>query len=239
MVPAVDTSRFVPVGDWAGGPLRVFRFPLTSAKLEEAEEYVPFGRGFAIPAVGYVVRPDGVHIHFELIDGVPRCVAVEIGEPPPEVAGDPTAGWGPEPARWLTGTYLRDMAIDVLTKKAAQALAVRLYRRPRGAIVGVHVGAPLTAEDLRQAWDHRADVRDVAAITEERLSEKRKPGRKPVPDETLIDVAAAVRKAEANEESIVAAVMGLYPEYVPSTARKYIRLARKRGFLPNSNPQGD
>jgi hypothetical protein len=231
LTPAVDVSRFEPVGDWSGGQLRVFRYPLTSAKLDPAEEYAPFGRGYAIPVAGFVSRPDGVRVHFELIDGVPRCVAIEVGEQPAYV----NAYGGPhlEPARWLTGTYLREMPLETFVKQAAQGRAVRLYRRPRGEIVGVRVGAPLTEKELlERLWDQRSAVREVGAAVEALVSGARKPGRKPIPDETLAKVATAVREAEAQGQSAIAAVMERFPEIVPSTAKKYIGRARDRGFLP-------
>lgn len=217
--PALDVSRLKPVLDWEGGPLRVYAHPLTTTKLEPPAEYVPFGKGYALPAQWKVTRPDGVIWTFGVVEGAPRLLAIEVtGKTLPDAKEE-----GPAPVGWLTGEYLRDVAIDREAARTAQHKAVRLYRRPRGEVVGVVVGR------LAQSWAAWTAELDSAGTAID--TTKKRPGRKPVPDERVMEAAAAVREAEAKGEPRVRAVM-VRCHAQESQAKKYIRLARQRGFLP-------
>jgi hypothetical protein len=121
----------------------------------------------------------------------------------------------------LSGKYLRNVAIEREAGRTAQFVAVRLYRRPRGEVVGI----PRSASKTWDEWSK--NLASARAVID---AETRRPGRKPVPDDVLLTAAKAAREALANEKSTVVAVMDAC-HVETSTAKKYLRLARKRGFL--------
>lgn len=220
--------------------LRVYRDPLISSTLQPPREYTPFGLGYAVPPQDSLTLPDGVSIDFELIDGVLRCVAISIGQPPADEYADARARHGvrsgPQATPWLTGSYLRRLPIDRLSTQAAQLLGVRLYRRPRGEIVGVRAGAPVNLAELQTTtWDRRAAIEQLAQLSQERLRGERTPaprrGRKPVPDEKIAEAAVIAREAQRKGTSANQAIEQQM-HVQPSTAKKYVRLAREAGLLP-------
>lgn len=228
---------------WEAGPLRVYRNPLDSARLEPAKLYAPYGLGYAVPVRDRLPLPDGLQVDLELIDGVLRCVGIAVGEQPPDPYEEVNQRFGisgPVRTAWLSGTYMRDLAVDRILVQAAQLLSVRLYRRPRGEIVGVRAGAPLTLDELlTTTWDKRPAVQDVEQRTSKTLNKQRaaraatRPrGRPTVSRQTIALAALHAKEADRKEWSRtqwIQSQMGV----TRSTAQKYKRLAIEAGLLPS------
>jgi hypothetical protein len=240
----VNVAKLNPVGDWEGGPLRVYRRPAKSTRLEPPEEYAPYGLGFAIPRSVTWPEPNGVRLRLELVEGALRVVGVEVGELPTDhlttrgrqlaVENDRLTGSSRartyEQLAWLSTAYLRSLPIDKISKQAAMEFIVRLYRRPGGEVIGIpaHV---VHSDDLEVE-------RQLIHETEQRLSAgKRGGGRKPVPLERLMRAAEITRQAEHVGKSPDRQIQ-LRMHVAESTAKKYLRLARKAGLLPPSTRKG-
>jgi hypothetical protein len=243
--PKVDVSKLAPVLEaWEAGPLRVYLNPHTSSKLKPARPYAPYGVGYAVPLEGTWPLPNGVHLHLKLIDGVLRIVGIEVGERPPDFDEKLYEEKGIKQVtrlEWLTGAYLRGLPVDKYSRRLARELAVRLYRRPRGEVIGVDA-----YEAGLQEATNEFDFSGVVAA-QKQLDEhsqqvlnrhtKRRRGRPPIPAETLQQAAEIARKAEADGVSPNGRIC-LEMQVQPSTAKKYLAKARKDGLLPPTSQRG-
>jgi hypothetical protein len=244
----VDLSKLNPVASWEGGSLRIYLQPRTSAKLEPPEDYAPYGLGHAIPHRVAWTEPDGVQLQLELIGGVLRVVGVQVGDLPDdphtrrarELAAQTGRRQKYERLPWLSGAYLRGLPIDKISRQAAMAVVVRLYRRPGSEVIGIraHEAYSLEAlerEDLSILVGAEAQVFDE---TKRRLSLSRpRRGRRPVPRERIEQAAAIAWQAERDGESPDSRISEQM-HVALSTAKKYRRLARNEGLLPASTGQG-
>jgi hypothetical protein len=234
----LDYSRLKPVASWPGGLLRVCHDPAHSDRLAPGEPYLPYGTSYAIPATKQTVpQPDGVSLSVEYVDGALRLVGLEIDEQP-----DPFAqlrverGMQPRTVtRWLTGKYLRSVPVDRRLTEAAQQLAVRLYRRPRGEVIGVnayasHVDQAIATESLA-ALSEAGEY--LHKLTADAIRDESRRGRRPIPAETLARAAEIAWEADAAGQSRSRAI-AYRMSVQESTAKKYLRRAREAGFLPPS-----
>lgn len=235
----LNYSRLEPVASWPGGLLRVCHDPARSDGLAPAESYLPYGTGYAIPAANQTVpQLDGVTLSVEYVDGALRLVGLEIVDQPDTLA-ELRAEHGMKPrnvTRWLTGKYLRSVPVDRRLAEAAQQLAVRLYRRPRGEVIGVHayeshIDQAITTDDLA-ALSEAGEY--LSKITADAIRGESRRGRRPIPVETLARAAEIAREADAAGESRSRAITHRMCVQ-ESTAKKYLRRAREAGMLPPSS----
>ena len=112
-------------------------------------------------------------------------------------------------------------------------LVVRLYGRRRGEVIGVRAGAPRTLGELQTTvWDQRDDVLEIQRLTRtKKTSGTARRGRRPVSDETIAQAATIASNALARGKP-PAWLIQTEMKVAPSTAKKYLALAREAGLAP-------
>jgi hypothetical protein len=227
----LDYSRLVPVVSWPGGELRVCHRPSRSSSLATPKPYVPYGKSYAFPASTTFVTRDFVKLTLQFLEGAPRLTGVAVCS---ESGRDPFSplrekhGIPPRRTReWLTGEYLRALAVNRVIAEIAPMCAVRLYRRPRGEVIGVNAFEAHT-EDAMAGNDLTAF--SEAAVELERLASPGRTGRPRITPATLRSVSEIARRADAAGASRMVEITREL-NVAPATAKKYLRRARDESYL--------
>jgi hypothetical protein len=209
------------VKEWAGGPLRVFHnrreayekkdgtksWRIVRDEIPYECDFVPFGEGFAIatPTSYSISGQLKIYLDIEMRNGRAACVAIRSEGPA------------------LTTSLLHKVPIEKELRQILRRAAKRLiWDKTLGEVIGEDILSPRAAADWR-SWDERSE--DVATAT------RTGRGRPPLTDKFLREVADAYREAVFAHENVVHAILTQWPDKAPSTARNWIREARKRGIL--------
>lgn len=178
---------------------------------------VRFGEGYALhlPPYEWTIEELKVTLTFEVRNDRFQCVAI--------------SSWpdGPE----LTQSLLRRLNVLRETREIAAVEAYRLELDEKGDVVGVKATSPREPSEAFTRSD------PWGATADELGSRVRRPGRPPVSDAELEQVADVVRDAERLGKSTIAAVQASF-HLSPDAAKKRIGKARKGGFLPPTNRKG-
>ena len=179
---------------------------------------VPFGEGYALPPPPYewTYEEPNVTLTFEVRDGRLVCVAIS------------SLPGGPE----LTQTVLRKLSILEETRESAAAMAARLELDDEGEVIGVLAISP------RERSEAFTSVNRLEAAADELGDRVRRPGRPPISDDELKQVARAVRDAEKARKPVIAHVAAQFHLSVDAT-KKRIRKARDRGLLSDRKENDD
>lgn len=209
--------EFKPIGAKDAEGRELFEPQTLVTKFSQRCEAVPFGEGFALllPSRSEDVEHlPGVELEIGIRDGKPAIVAVR------------SLDGGPD----LNQSVLRRIGLEQL-RDALRYLAVRLELDEDGSVIGVYATSPRSADDASTFEERTADV-DAAS------GKLLRPGRPRLDDGVLRGVAEVVIEARLRREPIDRAVLDAFDDlHTIAAAKKRIRLARKRGFLPTKEKE--
>jgi len=215
------------IDEWKGGRLRLFMPtpPLlnTEGKVVDRIEYgdagdvyEPLGDGWAIRAdlpirVAFDGNQglDGIHVELDMREGRLQCVAVTS-----ETKG---------PA--LTTTVLRRLGpiTSDLIAHFQTLVVVRLVELEDGTIAA--------ERPIHRPTKERPFSSPTAPSDEFLEKRAKRPGRRPLSDEHLREVARLHREAALQGRPTSPYIAEAFPDYARATIRNWIRKARERGYI--------
>jgi hypothetical protein len=202
----------------------VLRRDLDGSYVEVSEdEYVPLGQGWAAPANPAPLTfkagmwPDhpglsGISLEFEVRGGRLQCVGIRSTVDGPEITSTLLRKLEPAVRQWSRFVFL--------------VLAVRLIELEDGTVAGEKPGRAVNPEGEDVTLDEL--IPEAAAFYDEKGP---RPGRRPLTDEHLDEVASLYREAEALGQPRGPHIEQSFPGYSPETIRNWVRRARERGKL--------
>jgi hypothetical protein len=230
---------------WQGGRLRLYMpIPPTVSgagtrierlPIDDEYDFAPLGDGWAIRAdlpLGVTLADDqpkavrGLRVRLDMRDGRFQCVAVESGDEGPALTTSVLRALGPLVAR--------------LARERWPTVVVRLVELDDGTIIGEQPWAiPTTERGVLYGDPRRPSFGEPAQdVLDEHKRRTRRPGRQPLPDELLAEVAAAYREAERIGRPHIERLRERFPGHSAPTLRNWTRKARERGFLgPAPSPR--
>lgn len=212
----MDVSQLKRAYDFPGGRIRHIYRSVSIGPLEKVDSNklaLPFGAGLALVQPCTVEFLEGDEVVGELEVGIasgrPACVAIRA-----------LHGYA------LTGAYLRGLSIAEVVRGAALSHTVRVFRSARGAFVGLRY---VEHADL----GFGDDFRELSAHVEATVTRK----RRKLDPEFLKQVAQVYREALGTEPP-AQAVQERFGPTSAENARRWIALARDRGFLGKAPGRG-
>lgn len=229
-----------PIERWPGGRLRLYwqlPAPMVGPRGERVvrqpfvtgddqpkvveREYRPLGEGWAIRAdlpLDITLGEDqpeeirGLHVRLDMRDGSLQCVAVH----------------SPEGGPALTHTVLRKLGkvVSLLAERYWPDVVARLIVLEDGTIAAEWSQASPTPERPTAFFGEPGQD-----VLDEYHRRARRPGRRPLSDELLAEVAAVYREAERIGRPRIERLRERFPGYSDATLRNWVRKSRKRGFL--------
>jgi hypothetical protein len=217
------------IDDWEGGRLRLFMPtpPLvddTGRLVERFEygrahehEYRPLGDGWAIRtdlpitiALDDVQGLDGIRVELDMRDGRLQCVGVASEE---------------ENGPALTTSVLRRLGpvTSDLVAYFQTVVVVRLVELEDGTVAAERpIHRPTTERPFSSPTEPSDEFLERYA---------KRPGRRPLSDEHLREIARLHREAALQGTPASPYIAETFPGYARATIRNWIRKARERGYL--------
>lgn len=219
----MEFSQLERAYDFSGGRLRgVYRYVSLGPQpqLQEVaalQQATPFGAGLALlePCTAKLLDPVTGDEVGELVVGIasgqPACVEIRALH-----------------GHAFSGAYLRSLPIAEIVREAALPHTVRIFKTRRGTYVGLYY---VVHPDV----GFGDGFRELQADLEATASRK----RRKIDSEFLEHVAEVYREAALGPKSAPArAVQERFGPTTAENARRWISLARKRGFLGEAPGRG-